>query len=68
MVAGGRNYTITVRAGKDGTQYVRIRETPPARVPLARHLARRLALTLAENLNLLKASFQKAFRFVGRRA
>ena len=63
-MTGGRNYTITVRTGKDGTQYVRIRETPPARVPLAR----RIALTLAENLNLLKAGFQKAFNFVGRRA
>ena len=29
-MASGRNYTVTMRTGKDGTQYLRIRETPPA--------------------------------------
>jgi len=64
MVADRRNYTFTMRTGKDGTQYLRIRETQPALSWPARHWV----LTLAENLNLLKAGFQKAFRFVSRRA
>ncbi len=68
MVADGRNYTFTMRIGKDGTQYFRIREAPPARIRSARQLARRLASTFGENRNSLKAGFQKARRYVNRRA
>ena len=64
MVADKRDYTVSMRTGKDGTQYLRIRETPPARSRPARHWA----LNLAENLNLLKAGLGKALRFVSRRA
>jgi hypothetical protein len=58
-MASGRNYTFTLKAGSDGTQYLLIREVQPER---------RRALTFTEKLNLFKASFQKAFRFVSRRA
>jgi hypothetical protein len=63
-MASGRNYTFSMRAGEDGTQYVLIREMLPARSEPVRHLA----LTLIESLNSFKAGFQKAFRFVSRRA
>ena len=63
-MADRRNYTVTMRTGKDGTQYLRIRETQPARS----RSARQLALILTEKLNLFKAGFQKALRFVSRRA
>ena len=63
-MADGRNYTVTMRTGKDGTQYLRIRETQPARS----RPARQLALIFTEKLNLFKAGFQKALRFVSRRA
>ena len=63
-MAGGRNYTFTLKAGKDGTQYLLIRETQPARSRPARHPA----LTFVESLKSVKAGFQKAFRFVSRRA
>ena len=63
-MADRRNYTLTMRTGKDGTQYLRIREPQLARS----RPVRQLALTFAENLNVLKAGFQKAFRFVSRRA
>ena len=63
-MASRRNYTYTVRAGKDGSQYLLIREAPPARSVPARHLAS----TFVESLNSFKAGFQKAFRSVSRRA
>ncbi len=64
MAASERNYTFTMRAGKDGTQYLLIRERQPARSGFAR----RLAFALIESLNSFKAGFQKAFKFVSRRA
>ena len=63
-MADRRNYTVTMRTGKDGTQYLRIRETPPAHS----RSARQWVSTLAESLTMLKAGFQKAFRFASRRA
>ncbi len=63
-MASGRNYTLTMRTGKDGTQYLRIREPQPVRS----RPVRQLALTFVESLNSFKAGFQKAFRFVSRRA
>jgi hypothetical protein len=63
-MADRRNYTFTMRTGKDGTQYLRIRETQLARS----RSARQLALAFVENLHVIKAGFQKAFRFVSRRA
>ena len=63
-MADGRNYTVTMRTGKDGTQYLRIRETPPAHGRPVRHWV----LTFVESLNSFKAGFQKAFRSVSRRA
>ena len=63
-MASGRNYTFTMKAGDDGRQYLRIREIQPVRS----RPARQLALTFVESLNVLKAGFQKAFRFVSRRA
>ena len=59
-----RNYTIRVRYGKDGTQYVLIREVSPAssRWPL-----RRWVSALAESLSMLKTGFQKALRLASRR-
>ena len=63
-MADRRNYTFTMRTGKDGTQYVLIRELPPAHGQPARDLAS----AFSESLNSLKAGFQKAFRFVSRRA
>ena len=67
-MTGGRNYTFRIRVGKDGTQYLLIREAQPTRRWSTRHLVRRwptrpLALTVAEKLNLLK----KAIGYVGRR-
>ena len=64
-MAGERNYTIRVRYGEDGTQYVLIREVPPvaSRWPL-----RHWASALAARLMILKAGFQKALKFAGRRA
>ena len=62
-MADRRNYTFTMRTGKDGTQYLRLREIQPARSRSARHLA----LTFVESLNSFKAGFQKALRFVSRR-
>jgi hypothetical protein len=63
-MASGRNYTFTMKAGEDGTQYLLIRELQPAHSQPARDLA----LGFSESLNSLKAGFQKAFRFVSRRA
>ena len=63
-MADRRNYTVTMRTGKDGTQYLRIREVQPARS----RPARQLALAFAAKLNSFRAGFQKAFRFVSRRA
>ena len=63
-MASGRNYTISMRTGADGTQYVRISEAPlPHSQP-----ARRRVSALAESLTMLKIGFQKAFRFANRRA
>jgi hypothetical protein len=53
-----------MRTGKDGTQYLLIRETLPARS----WTARPWVSAFAENLNLLKVSLGKALRFVSRRA
>ena len=64
-MAGGRNYTITTRTGKDGTQYVRITEVLPA--ARSRPVDQWVS-TLAESLTTLKTGFQKAFRFATRRA
>ena len=64
MVPDGRNYTITMGTGEDGTQYVRIHETPLAHSRAVRHLVS----ALTESLAMLKASFQKALRFTSRRA
>ena len=64
MVADKRNYTVTMRTGKDGTQYLRIRETELALSRPAPHWVS----ALAENLNLLKTGFQKALGLVSRRA
>jgi hypothetical protein len=63
-MADRRNYTLTMRTGKDGTQYLRIREIHPA----SSRPAHQLTLTFVESLNSFKAGFQKAFRFVSRRA
>ena len=63
-MADRRNYSVTMRTGKDGTQYLRIRDTEPARS----RPARSWASALAENLNTLKAGLGKALRLVGRRA
>jgi hypothetical protein len=63
-MASGRNYTYTMKAGEGGTQYLLIREIPLARKPATR----RQALTFVESLNSFKAGFQKALRFVSRRA
>ena len=64
MAASERSYTFTLKAGKDGTQYVLIRELQPAHGQPA-HV---LVLAFTERLNSLKATFQKVFRFVSRRA
>ncbi len=58
-MASERNYTLRLTVGEDGTQYLLIREARPAR---------HLAWTVAGKLHGLKAGFQKAFRFVSRRA
>ena len=63
-MAGGRNYTLTMRTGADGTQYVRISEVQPPHGQPLRHWAS----ALAERLTMLKIGFQKAFRFANRRA
>ena len=63
-MAGGRNYTVTMRTGEDGTEYVLIREAlPPRSRPV-----RQWVSALAERLTLLKAGFQKALRLASRRA
>ena len=62
---GGRNYTIRVRYGKDGTQYVLIREVPP--VASSRSVCHWVS-ALAEGLTVLKAGFQKVLRLAIRRA
>ena len=59
-MAGGRNYTLNLKIGEDGTHYVRIREV--------RGAASRPARRLAESLNSFKSGFQRTFRFVSRRA
>ena len=56
---GGRNYTVTMRIGEDGTQYVRIHEARPA---AQRRSARQRVSALAESVTMLKAGFQKALR------
>ncbi len=63
-MASGRNYAFTLKAGRDGTQYLHIREIQATRSGFAR----RLAFALMESLNSFKAGFQKAFKFVSRRA
>ena len=63
-MAGGRNYTVTMRTGADGTQYVRISEAPLPHSQPARHWA----AALAERLTMLRNGFQKAFRLASRRA
>ncbi len=63
-MASGRNYTITLRAGEDGTQYLLIREAPLA----GNRPARQWVSALAERLAVLKAGFQKALRLAIRRA
>ncbi len=63
-MASGRNYAFTLKVGKDGTQYVLIRELQPAHGQPAHDLV----FAFIESLNSLKAGFQKAFRFVSRRA
>ncbi len=63
-MANRRNYAFTLKEGKDGTQYMLIRELQPPRGLFARDLV----LAFSESLNALKAAFQKAFRFVSRRA
>jgi hypothetical protein len=63
MVANGRNYTIALRTGEDGTQYVRIREA----LPHSRS-ARRWVLSPAESLTMLKTGLRKALRLASRRA
>ncbi len=64
-MTGERNYTIRVRYGKDGTQYVLIREVSPE---ASRRSVRHWAAALAERLTMLKDGFQKAFRLASRRA
>ena len=66
-MADRRNYSVTMRTGKDGTQYLRVRETPNG-APARSRPARSWASALAENLNTLKAGLGKALRLVGRRA
>jgi hypothetical protein len=56
-----RNYIVTMREGQNGAQYLRIRE-----VQTARGGARNLGAAIHKNLNLFKAGFQKALRFVSR--
>ena len=63
-MAGGRNYTITMRTGADGTQYVRISEVQPPHSQPARHWVS----AMAESLTMLKTGFQRALRFASRRA
>ena len=64
-MAGGRNYKITMRIGKDGTQYVRIREVPPE---ARSRPAGQWVSALADSLTTLKDGFQKALRVATRRA
>ena len=63
-MASGRNYTIRLRTGKDGAQYLLIREAPPERS----RPARQWVSALAERLAMLKTGFQKALRLASRRA
>ncbi len=63
-MASGRNYTLTFRAGEDGTQYLLIRE-----VPLTGSRPARLWVpALAGSLKMLRIGFQKALRLASRRA
>ncbi len=64
-MTGERNYTIRVRYGKDGTQYVLIRELSSK---ASRRSVRHWAAVLVDRLTMLKAGFQKAFRLASRRA
>ncbi len=64
-MTGERNYTIRVRYGKDGTQYVLIREVSPE---ASSRSVRHWAAALAEHLTMLKDGFQKALRLASRRA
>ena len=68
MAPGGRNYTITMRIGEDGTRYVRIREVPAAQGRSVRRSARHWVSVLADSLTMLKAGFQKVLRSASRRA
>ncbi len=63
-MASGRDYTISMRTGADGTQYVRISEAPLPHSQPSRHWA----AALAERLTMLRTGFQKAFRLASRRA
>ncbi len=63
-MASGRNYTITLRAGEDGTQYLLIREAPLA----ASRPARQRVPAGAGSLKVLRIGFQKALRLASRRA
>ncbi len=63
-MASGRNYTLTLRAGEDGTQYLLIRGAPLA----ASRPARQRMPALAGSLKTLRTGFQKALRFASRRA
>ncbi len=58
-----RNYTITMRTGADGAQYVRIREAPPERRETRPAADERAS---GDNFGLLKAGFHKALRLVSR--
>ncbi len=63
-MASGRNYTITLRAGEDGTQYLLIREAPLA----DSRPARQRVPAVAGSLKVLRTGFQKALRLAIRRA
>ena len=54
-MASGRNYTIRLRTGKDGAQYLLIREVPPARS----RPARQWVSAVAERLTMLKPASRK---------
>ncbi len=63
-MASGRNYTFTLRAGEDGTQYLLIREAPRA----GSRPVRQRVLAVAGSLKTLRIGFQKALRLAIRRA
>ena len=59
-----RTYTYHVKAAKDGTTYLVIGETRP----VSRQPAPQWMPAFGESVNTFLAGFEKAIRFLGRRA